>query len=157
MTGLVDLWPATMKPLDRYHRLVQSQADSSYFMAQLAAGAGFAVLLGAAVVAGTARTGTASGVAGGLGAFGGAIAAYVARTFQRSYEQATTRLLSYFQQPLDLSRLLAAERLLVGLDGDARNQAVLAIINAAVRLPQPAPSPGSSVKKKAPRAGLPPA
>jgi len=126
------LWADTVERLDRYHRLVTSQADTSYLMAQIAAAAGFVVLLSAVVVAAFANTEIASGVAGGLGALGAAIAAYIGKTFQRSYEQATTRLLAYFQQPLALSRILMSERLLDHLSAAAKDQAVLSMIQAAI-------------------------
>jgi hypothetical protein len=126
------LWADTVERLDRYHRLVTSQADTSYLMAQVAAAAGFIVLLSAVIVAAFANSDIASGVAGGLGALGAGIAAYIGKTFQRSYEQATSRLLAYFQQPLALSRILMSERLLDHLSPPAKDQAVLAMIDAAI-------------------------
>jgi hypothetical protein len=126
------LWTDTVERLDRYHKLVTDQADSSYLMTQLAAAAGFLILLSAAIVAAFAHTNLASGVAGGLGALGAAIAAYIGKTFQRSYEQANNRLLAYFQQPLDLSRVLISESLLHHLSPPAKDTAVLAMIEAAV-------------------------
>src|SRR5262249_12399359 len=59
-----------------------------------------------------AKTTTAAVSAGGLGAVGAAFAAYIGKTFIRSQESAADHLRAYFDQPLELSRYLAAERLL---------------------------------------------
>jgi len=127
------LWADNVERLDRYHKLVTNQADSSYLMVQLAAAAGFLILLSAAIAAALAHTNLASGVAGGLGTLGAGIAAYIGRTFQRSYEQANNRLLNYFQQPLDLSRILISRMLLGEMTTPmAKDEAVLVIIEASM-------------------------
>jgi hypothetical protein len=126
------LWADTVERLDRYHKLVTNQADTSYLMAQLAAVSGFLILLSAAIAAVFAHTNLASGVVGGLGALGAGIATYIGKTFQRSYEQANSRLLAYFQQPLDLSRILISKSLLDQLGPKAKDEAVLIMIETAV-------------------------
>lgn len=112
---LAALWDVTHGRMDLYHQIVTAQARRSFIAAQAAMGIGFVLLVGFAVLAAEAKTTTAAISAGGLGAVGAAFAAYIGKTFIRSQESAASHLRAYFDQPLELSRYLAAERLL----GDA--------------------------------------
>ncbi|MFG3369578.1 hypothetical protein ACIPWY_31425 [Streptomyces sp. NPDC090032] len=58
-----------------------------------------------------ASTTAGSVVAGGLGAVAAGLSGYVSRTFVRSQEASAGHLRAYFDQPLEFSRYLAAERL----------------------------------------------
>jgi hypothetical protein len=69
------------------------------------------MLIGFAILAVNAKTTTAAVTTGSLGAVGAALAAYIGKTFIRSQETAASHLRAYFDQPLELSRYLAAERL----------------------------------------------
>jgi hypothetical protein len=53
-----------------------------------------------------------------LGAVAAAFAGYIGRTFVRSQESAASHLRAYFDQPLEFSRYLAAERLLAAAASD---------------------------------------
>jgi hypothetical protein len=75
-------------------------------------GVGLVLLVAFAVLAAEAKTTAAAIGAGGLAAVGAAFAAYIGKTFIRSQEPAASHLRAYFDQPLELSRYLAAERLL---------------------------------------------
>jgi hypothetical protein len=79
-------------------------------------GVGFALLVVFAVLALTAQSTAGAVVTGALGATSAAFAAYVGRTFVRSQETAAAHLRSYFDQPLEFSRYLAAERLLNSIE-----------------------------------------
>jgi hypothetical protein len=109
---LAALWDVTHSKLDLYHTIVTGQARRSFGAAQVAMGIGFVLLVVFAVLAAEAKTTTAAVGAGGLGAVGAAFAAYIGKTFIRSQESAASHLRAYFDQPLELSRYLAAERLL---------------------------------------------
>jgi hypothetical protein len=109
---LAALWDITHSRMSEYHIIVTGQARSSFRAAQVAMVIGFAMLVGFAVVAAEAKTTAAAVSAGGLGAVGAAFAAYIGKTFIRSQESAASHLRAYFDQPLELSRYLAAERLL---------------------------------------------
>ncbi|WP_256986704.1 hypothetical protein [Streptomyces sp. SS07] len=107
---------------------------------------GFVLLVLFAGIALWASTTAVAIVAGGLGAVSAALAGYVAKTFIRSQEAAATHLRSYFDQPLELSRYLAAERLVA--DGDLtqeqRGEILSALVQAMVAGPQP-PAPPQAV------------
>lgn len=150
--GLPELWEATHARLDLYHQIATGQAKTSFRNAQIAMGAGFLLLVLFAGIALWASTTAVAIVAGGLGAVSAALAGYVAKTFIRSQEAAATHLRSYFDQPLELSRYLAAERLVA--DGDLsqeqRGEILTALVQAMVAGPQPPPAPQSVVVASVP-------
>lgn len=129
------LWFATQRRLDYYHKIATGQARQSFLNAQIAAGLGFLVLVISAVVAGVANSVSASIVAGATGVFGGALGGYMGTTFVRMQQDASTRLRAYFLQPLEFSRILAAERLAETLDGSARDAALLSVIRSITSAP----------------------
>ncbi|MFJ3402168.1 hypothetical protein ACIPM5_34815 [Streptomyces microflavus] len=152
LLGLPELWEATHARLDLYHQIATGQARTSFRNAQIAMVAGFVLLIVFAGIAVWASTTAVAIVAGGLGAVSAALAGYVAKTFIRSQEAAATHLRSYFDQPLELSRYLAAERLVA--DGDLsqeqRGEILSALVQAMVAGPQPPPSPQSVVVASVP-------
>ncbi|MGW3298453.1 hypothetical protein [Streptomyces rubiginosohelvolus] len=141
--GLPELWAATHARLNLYHDIATDQAKTSFRNAQRAMVAGFLLLVVFAGIAVWASTTAVAIVAGGLGAVSAALAGYVAKTFIRSQEAAATHLRSYFDQPLELSRYLAAERLVA--DGDLtqeqRGEILSALVQAMVAGPQPPTAP----------------
>ncbi|WP_327123719.1 hypothetical protein [Streptomyces sp. NBC_01727] len=140
--GLAELWETTHARLGLYHEIATGQAKSSFFSAKLSMWAGFSLLILFVILALNASTTAGAIVAGGLGAVSAALSGYVSKTFIRSQEAAATHLRSYFDQPLELSRYLAAERLIA--DGDLsqeqRGEVLSALVQAMVAAP-PAPQP----------------
>jgi hypothetical protein len=131
--SLTDLWRATQKRLEYYHDLATTQAARSFASAQRAMWAGFVIVLSASVIAvAVSTTTTSSVIVGLLGAAGGMQAAYIARTFLRAQESASAHLRSYFRQPLEFSRFLAAERLVADLEEQARSAALVVIAQSIV-------------------------
>lgn len=131
---LAALWEVTHGRLDLYHQIVTNQARRSFGAAQVAIIIGFVLLIAFAILAAQAKT-TASAIsAGSLGAVGAAFAAYIGRTFIRSQESAASHLRAYFDQPLELSRYLAAERLLADATDLAAEQraAILSTLVQAI-------------------------
>ncbi|WP_327239693.1 hypothetical protein OG243_13745 [Streptomyces sp. NBC_01318] len=147
-----ELWEATHARLDHYHGIATKQAETSFRNAQLAMAAGFVLLVLFAGIALWASTTAAAIVAGGLGAVSAALAGYIAQTFIRSQETAATHLRSYFDQPLELSRYLAAERLVA--DGDLsreqRGEILSALVQAMVACPPPPQAPPNVVVASVP-------
>jgi type II secretory pathway pseudopilin PulG len=124
------LWAVTDKRMELYHTIVMEQASRSFGAAQGAMTIGFGLLVAFAVLAADAKTTTAAITVGGLGAVGASFATYIGRTFIRSQETAASHLRTYFNQPLELSRYLTAERLLVDAeDLDSKRRAdILSIL-----------------------------
>ncbi|TYB71258.1 hypothetical protein FXF51_02145 [Nonomuraea sp. PA05] len=116
------LWKVTHARLDYYHEIATGQARQSFRNAQIAMTVGFLLLVVFAILALAAQTSTGAVVTGALGATAAAFAAFIGRTFVRSQESAAAHLRSYFDQPLEFSRYLAAERLLNGIERLEPNQ-----------------------------------
>jgi len=133
--ALSSLWEVTHSRLDLYHQIATKQARQSFLMAEAATGIGFALLIAFAVLA-TQNKSTAGAITtGALGAVSAGLAGYIGRTFIRSQETAAERLRAYFDQPLDFSKYLAAERLLASagyLDSSQRETILTQIIGAVV-------------------------
>jgi hypothetical protein len=130
--GLARLWVLTQQRLDYYHQIATDHATQSFRNAQIAMGAGFIVLLSSIGFALSAKTTVESIVIGSLGGLGATLASYVGRTFVRSQESTAKHLQSYFTQPLEFSRFLAAERLLDTLKPETRDAIICQIIKGMV-------------------------
>ncbi|MFJ1695697.1 hypothetical protein ACIOHC_11185 [Streptomyces sp. NPDC088252] len=145
---MAELWAATHARLELYHKIATGQAKQSFRNAQVAMVMGFVLLVAFVIVALKASTTAGSIVAGGLGAVSAALAGYVSRTFVRSQEAAASHLRSYFDQPLELSRFLAAERLIADgkLSDEQRAEILMALVQAMVAgPPQPPAADAASV------------
>jgi hypothetical protein len=105
---------------------------------------GFVLLVVYAVLAATARSTTAEVATGALGVVAAAFAGYISRTFVRSQETLANHLRSYFNQPLEFSRFLAAERLLHSIEGldETQRAAILADLLRTVIAPDAAAAAG---------------
>ena len=129
------LWEVTHSRLDLYHQIATGQARRSFITAQAAIGAGFLLLITFAVLATQTHTTAGAITTAALGAVSAALAGYISRTFVRSQESAAAHLRAYFDQPLEFSKYLAAERLLASnseLDGDKRAAILTALVQAIV-------------------------
>ncbi|MFE5681712.1 hypothetical protein [Streptomyces sp. NPDC056512] len=136
---LSELWAVTHSRLDLYHEIATGQASRSFRNAQVAMVLGFALLVVFVIVALRASTTAGAVVAGGLGAVAAALAGYVSRTFVRSQEAAASHLRAYFEQPLEFSRYLAAERLVAdsNLSDEQRAEVVTELAKAMISGPTP--------------------
>jgi hypothetical protein len=128
------LWVATQQRLDYYHQIATFQAETSFRNAQAAMIAGFLLVTISAVAATLARSTLGGVVAGILGGTGAAMAAYIGRTFVRAQETASEHLRSYFVQPLEISRVLAAVHLLDDVPAQQRQVTLTTIAQGIARL-----------------------
>lgn len=149
------LWGVTHSRLDLYHEIALGQARRSFRNAQMASGAGFILLMIFVVVSLRAGTTAGSVVAGSLGAVAAALSGYVSRTFVKSAEAAAAHLHAYFEQPLEFSRYLAAERMVRdgGLGARQRAEALVDLAKALIAGP---PEATSADAPAGPQAGPPP-
>ncbi|MFJ8189759.1 hypothetical protein ACIQ8D_08275 [Streptomyces sp. NPDC096094] len=133
--------------LDLYHDIATGQARRSFRNAQVAMITGFVLLIVFVAVALQASTTAGSVVAGGLGAVSAALSGFVARTFVKSQETAAAHLRAYFDQPLEFSRYLAAERLIAdsALTEEQRAEALTALVQAMVTPPAAPIGPGQAL------------
>ncbi|MEV5733634.1 hypothetical protein [Streptomyces sp. NPDC052292] len=135
--ALSELWAVTHRRLDHYHGIALGQAKQSFRNAQVAMVLGFTLLVGFVIVALNASTTAGSVVAGGLGAVSAALAGYVSSTFIKSQEVAAGHLRAYFDQPLEFSRYLAAERLMAdaGLSEEKQAEILSMIVQSMIAGP----------------------
>ncbi|MET7795805.1 TRADD-N-associated membrane domain-containing protein [Streptomyces decoyicus] len=142
---LPELWTLTHRRLDHYHGIALGQAKQSFRNAQIAMGLGFLMLVTFVIVALNASTTAGSIVAGGLGAVSAALAGYVSRTFVRSQEASAGHLRAYFDQPLEFSRYLAAERLMADARlGEEKRAEILSVLLQAMIAKPAAPGPAET-------------
>jgi hypothetical protein len=126
-------WRLTEERLRIYHEIATRQAQASFRNAQWAIAGGFIVVVASAGAAFYAGNVTITVVIGVLGTAGAALSAYIGRTFLRLQESAAAHLRSYFTQPQEQFRYLAAERLLTILnDGEQKEKSVNQLIQAIV-------------------------
>ncbi|MFI0242552.1 hypothetical protein [Streptomyces sp. NPDC016845] len=135
--ALAKLWGVTHARLRDYHGIALGQAKRSFWTAQGAMITGFLFLVGFAIVALKADNTAASAAAAVLGTVAAALAGFVSRTFIRSQEAAAAHLQRYFDQPLEFSRYLAAERLIndADLTREERAAAVAKLVDAMISGP----------------------
>ncbi|MEU8810750.1 hypothetical protein ACN6K5_006294 [Streptomyces violaceoruber] len=135
--ALANLWTVTHARLHQYHGIALGQAKKSFRNAQGAMLIGFALLVGFTVLALKADSAATSAAAAVLGSASAALAGFVSRTFIRSQESAAAHLQRYFDQPLEFSRYLAAERLIVDseLDSEKRAEVLSVLVQAMISGP----------------------
>jgi hypothetical protein len=141
--ALANLWTVTRARLHQYHGIALGQAKKSFRNAQAAMLIGFALLVGFTALALKADTTAGSAAAAVLGSVSATLAGFVSRTFIRSQESAAAHLQRYFDQPLEFSRYLAAERLIADskLSGEQRAEVLTALVRAMISGPPSDPPP----------------
>ncbi|MGA5893925.1 TRADD-N-associated membrane domain-containing protein [Streptomyces venetus] len=139
--ALARLWSLTHRRLDLYHEIATNQARRSFVSAQISMGVGFALLVLFVVLALNVSNATGAIVTGGLGAVSAALAGFISKTFVKSQQSAADHLKAYFDQPLEFSRYLAAERLLAdtGLPDDKRAEVVAMLVQTIAAGPGATP------------------
>ncbi|MBT3167540.1 hypothetical protein HTV80_31285 [Streptomyces sp. Vc74B-19] len=140
--ALSSLWALTQARLTLYHDIATKQARRSFLSAQASMILGFGMLAAFVYLALKVSNTTGAIVAGGLGAVSAALAGFISKTFVKSQQTAAEHLKAYFDQPLEFSRYLAAERLLAdaNLPDEQRAEVVAALVQTVAAGPAgPAP------------------
>ncbi|MGA5599623.1 TRADD-N-associated membrane domain-containing protein [Streptomyces griseoincarnatus] len=141
--ALSSLWALTQARLTLYHDIATKQARRSFLSAQVSMILGFGMLAAFVYLALKVSNTTGAIVAGGLGAVSAALAGFISKTFVKSQQSAAEHLKAYFDQPLEFSRYLAAERLLAdaNLPDEQRAEVVAALVQTVAAGPGgPAPA-----------------
>ena len=123
-------WLDNQEQLQNYHQLVLNYASSTRqtTLATLVAGFAFLAILGIfAVSAKDAPSAIASSV---VTAAAAAVTGYIARAVLRNADTSSREMLSFFSHPLEVQRLLAAEKVAQAMPEPSKNQANLLIIGA---------------------------
>jgi len=110
--------------LDSYHGIATDQAESSFRSSRRAMWCGFVWLLICFSAAVFLPAGTRTQLLlGSLAVTGGALSAFLGRTYIRVYERSLQQLNRYFDQPLLNSYLLSAERIICEMEKSNRDSA----------------------------------
>jgi hypothetical protein len=128
-------WLDNQQQLQNYHQLVLNYASSTRqtTLATLVAGFSFLVIIG--VVAISARDIPSAIATSVLATATAAVTAFIARAVLRNADTSSREMLSFFSHPLEVQRLLAAERVAQGMPESARHQADLLIVSALTARP----------------------
>jgi hypothetical protein len=129
-TDFISLWLVTQKRIDLYHKIATAQAKASFLNGQIAAYAGFLVIVIVAGIAGVTQNATGAIAASVIGVAGAGLSAYIGATFMKAQAAASAQLREYFLQPVEFARVLAAERLIDKLEPQDRGPAVTGIIQS---------------------------
>jgi hypothetical protein len=127
---LVTRWLENQQQLQTYHQLVLNYASSTRqtTLATLVTGFGFLLVIGViAIFASDLPSAIASSV---VAAAAAALTGFIARAVLRNADTSSREMLSFFSHPLEVQRLLAAERVSEGMPEPFRHQANLLIISA---------------------------
>jgi ABC-type multidrug transport system fused ATPase/permease subunit len=114
---LKQLWQLNRAQMNRYDVLTRHQAKDAYTKAQIAMAGGMLLLLAGAVSVVALRSQADQIAIAVLTGLGTALAGYVGKTYLETYRMTIRQLNYFYQEPLDESFLLGAERL-------ARNRGV---------------------------------
>lgn len=137
---LASLWAITQQRIEYYHQIATSQSESSFRSGTIASFAGFVLLLIVGVVGAFSTSLTASIAVGAVGAAGAAMAAFLGSTFMKTQAASTEQLRQFFIQPVEFSRVLAAERLIESLPAGDRAESVKLVL-ASMLGPSGPPKP----------------
>ncbi|MFD7935859.1 hypothetical protein ACFV4T_15280 [Streptomyces sp. NPDC059755] len=105
--------------MKRYDDIATQQAKMAGRSSNIAMGVGFAALITGAILALRVPSDTAKVVVASLAAVGTAVSTFISKTFFEAQKRAMSQMNYYFEQPLVMSYMLAAERVSNGLEEDA--------------------------------------
>ncbi|GAB2736770.1 TRADD-N-associated membrane domain-containing protein [Sinomonas soli] len=139
------LWTVTQERMDAYHEIATGQARQSFRNSVWAMGIGgvFVLVFGALALQASSVAGAVS--AGAVSVASGAASAYIGATFIRAQFEAMRQLRQFFNQPVEFTRILAAERLIDSLEPEDRARAVHLLLERMALTA--APSEAGSDKK----------
>ncbi|MDJ0377002.1 hypothetical protein [Cryobacterium sp. PH31-L1] len=119
--------------MERYHHLTIEQAARSFRHSQVAMYLGFGLLaLCILIVVWPSTSVQTKFTVAALGLVSTTVSGYITQTFLKSHTASVAQLNRFFNQPLVSSYLLTAERLALGLDDSARNDALVLVIAEAL-------------------------
>lgn len=127
---LQTLWRANREQLKTYHQLVLNYASSTRQTTIITLAVGFTFLL---VIAGVATLSTsipAAIAASVVAAAGTALTGFIANAVLRNADTSSNEVLSFFAHPLEVERVLTAERIISKMPASAHDSAKLLIIQS---------------------------
>lgn len=137
-TQLVTLMELNQDQIKTYHDIVTEQADKSFKSARNAMTAGLVLLVAAAAGGVKVPIEEIRWFIGALSLFSTVFSAYLSRTYLMLYRESISQLNRYFDQPVQNSYYLTAERLAAELEGETaqavRKQIIDQVLETSTRI-----------------------
>jgi uncharacterized membrane protein (DUF485 family) len=130
--ALDTMWANNRQRLEAYHGLVTAYAASTRATTRVALAVGLVFVILAGLAAAVAPTIASSVTTGAVGIIGAGLTAYIATAVLRNSESSSREVLAFFSHPLELERVLSAERIADQLAEAEQATARLLIIKALV-------------------------
>ncbi|MEZ0074700.1 hypothetical protein [Planotetraspora sp. GP83] len=130
---LKSLWVNNRERLQLYHQLVLNYAASTRQTTLVTLLAGFTFLLTAGAVATFVNTVASAVVISVVSTVGAAVTGFVARAVLKNADTSSREVLAFFAHPLEVERMLTAERVIEDMPEQARPDARLLIVEALTR------------------------
>ncbi|WP_130385963.1 hypothetical protein [Kribbella sp. VKM Ac-2569] len=130
--ALKTMWANNRQRLEAYHTLVTAYAASTRATTRIALAVGLIFVILAGLAAAIAPTVASSVTTGAVGVIGAGLTAYIATAVLRNSESSSREVLAFFSHPLELERVLSAERIADQLGEAEQATARLLIIKALV-------------------------
>lgn len=127
-----ELWTSNNERIDFYHDIATRQSQASFRAAQITALVGFILSIGLGAVTIIFASGTTAVAASVVAVSTAAMSGYIGSTFLKAQAEASTQLRVFFAQPVELARLLSAERLVEQRVAKEDQSEVVASLAAAV-------------------------
>ncbi|GAA0928013.1 hypothetical protein [Virgisporangium aurantiacum] len=128
-----DLWRQNKVQLRLYHQLVLNYATSARRTTQISLISGFVFLLAVGVVATFASDVPSAISSSVVVAAGTVVTGFIANAVLRNADSSSREVTSFFAHPLEVERMLAAERIIATMPEAARPAAQTLIVNALTR------------------------
>jgi hypothetical protein len=130
---LTDRWLDNQVQLKNYHQLVLNYASSTRQTTLATLVVGFAFLVAIGFLAVSARDIPAAIASSVVAAAAAAVTGFIARAVLRNADTSSREMLSFFSHPLEVQRILAAERIARGMSETSQASAYLLIVGALTR------------------------
>ncbi|MGV9597153.1 hypothetical protein ACWDR1_10835 [Streptosporangium sandarakinum] len=127
------LWSDNREQLQLYHRLVLNYANSTRQTTLVTLLAGFTFLVAAGAFALFANSVASAVVISVVSAAGAAVTGFIAQAVLKNSETSSREVLAFFSHPLEVERMLAAERVIEAMPESSRDAAKMLVIQALTR------------------------
>jgi hypothetical protein len=127
------LWRNNRDQLTEYHKLVLNYASSTRQTTILTLLAGFSFLLIVGVIALFAHSVSSSIAASVVAAAGATVTGFIGNAVLHNADTSSREVLAFFAHPLDVERVLAAERLIGAMPESSQEAAKLLVVQALTR------------------------
>jgi hypothetical protein len=151
-----ELYEQNQERIDFYHDIATRQSKQSFRNGQFAMYIGFGLVVLLAIFAALAPSGTAAIAASVIGVATAGLSGYVGATFMKSQAAASQQLREFFLEPVENARSLNAERFLVKLAADKREDALRDIIRGIIGAQPKEPKEKKEEPSVSPSGGPPP-